>query len=645
MTTAPTQPSHRPSSASSSSSTTLPSSGSPAPHSLDSASSQNGASSKPSLIARGGDESTTATGSSETGSAFSSRQTTTPGGFMASIHLNGNIPEFISKLYTLLQNPQNVNIATWSTEGESFLILDNNEFSRSILPQHFKHSNFSSFVRQLNKYDFHKVKNASTSGLSQKGSGEDGPGSSTTEYINIEASGQGKGSQIWEFFHPNFKRDRLDLLALIRRKKTPDTHAFTPRATPNAHPNSNIPQVLMGLSRNRAIFSPTHIAAKPYGGYGSVGAHPTGSSSVQSVPNTNSLMALASSTTSTGSDHDPVSGGQSTSTYFSSAYFPSADQKAKQYAFMEGSTKYPARGYDNNAYSQNSLTKVTEELNEVHEQVGSIAKMQNEMALALQVISKNYQALIDEYCILRRQVSEQDKILRILLASYQHNQFADQKSTTSSFDSQQSAASDESQAPKIIVEKPPFSTSPCAARAAALELQLQVHQDFSGSGTPASILHPSNRSLPTPESPMPSSTSAGNKGQSGLGWRVPPKILLVEDDVICRKLSSRILELFGCSIDVSPDGSDAVEKVTANRYDLVLMDIVMPNMDGLTATKRIRTFNTTTPIISMTSNISQDDCIVYLSTGMNDILPKPFSKDSVLNLLEKYCGRLKGEIS
>jgi len=72
--------------------------------------------------------------------------------------------------------------------------------------------------------------------------------------------------------------------------------------------------------------------------------------------------------------------------------------------------------------------------------------------------------------------------------------------------------------------------------------------------------------------------------------------------------------------------------MNVEKYDLVLMDIVMPKMDGLSATSQIRQFDSYTPVISMTSNTSKDECMTYLSNGMNGILPKPFSMDSVFIL-------------
>ena len=63
----------------------------------------------------------------------------------------------------MLEEPEIVDIVSWGPEGDCFVVKDMNDFTKSILPRIFKHSNFASFVRQLNKYDFHKVKNSDDS--------------------------------------------------------------------------------------------------------------------------------------------------------------------------------------------------------------------------------------------------------------------------------------------------------------------------------------------------------------------------------------------------------------------------------------------------------------------------------------------------
>lgn len=144
------------------------------------------------------------------------------------------------------------------------------------------------------------------------------------------------------------------------------------------------------------------------------------------------------------------------------------------------------------------------------------------------------------------------------------------------------------------------------------------------------------------------------------GWAVPPKILLVDDDAVYRNMSSKFLQVFGCEADVAVDGLSALDKLNVEKYDLILMDVVMPNLDGISATNMIRQFDASTPIISMTSNIHSNDIMNYfnsgtqpsllrlmlfvlaeLTIGMNDVLPKPFTKDTLLGMLEKHLLHLK----
>jgi osomolarity two-component system, response regulator SKN7 len=99
------------------------------------------------------------------------------------------------------------------------------------------------------------------------------------------------------------------------------------------------------------------------------------------------------------------------------------------------------------------------------------------------------------------------------------------------------------------------------------------------------------------------------------GWAVPPKILLVDDDAVFRNMSSKFLQVFGCEADVAVDGLSALDKVNVEKYDLILMDVVMPNLDGISATSLIRQFDLATPIISMTSNIRSNDIMHYFNSG------------------------------
>ncbi|KJA17940.1 hypothetical protein HYPSUDRAFT_45783 [Hypholoma sublateritium FD-334 SS-4] len=173
--------------------------------------------------------------------------------------------------------------------------------------------------------------------------------------------------------------------------------------------------------------------------------------------------------------------------------------------------------------------------------------------------------------------------------------------------------------------------------------------------TPPGGMAPLPAPLASSSSSPSSGSGSGSGGQSGAtqqklrvrrstfvpGWAVPPRVLLVDDDAVSRRLSSKFLKVFGCTTDVAVDGIGAVNKMNLEKYDLVLMDIVMPKLDGVSATNLIRKFDQGTPIISMTSNSKPNEIMTYYSSGMNDILPKPFTKEGLLDMLEKHLMHLK----
>ncbi|XP_016324993.1 heat shock factor protein 2-like isoform X1 [Sinocyclocheilus anshuiensis] len=107
---------------------------------------------------------------------------------------NSNVPAFITKLWTLVEDSDTNEFICWSQEGNSFLVLDEQRFAKEILPKFFKHNNMASFVRQLNMYGFRKVMHIDTGIVKQE---RDGP---------------------VEFQHPYFKHGQDDLLENIKRK-------------------------------------------------------------------------------------------------------------------------------------------------------------------------------------------------------------------------------------------------------------------------------------------------------------------------------------------------------------------------------------------------------------------------------------------
>lgn len=116
-----------------------------------------------------------------------------------------------------------------------------------------------------------------------------------------------------------------------------------------------------------------------------------------------------------------------------------------------------------------------------------------------------------------------------------------------------------------------------------------------------------------------------------------PRILIVEDDPICKQLLLKVLAQLSTDITAVGNGREALLTLQTSHFDLVLMDIQMPIMDGLTATRAIRQFDGRTPIISLTAACGPEEMRRYRAVGMNECLSKPFSTETLSRLLHKYC--------
>ena len=107
---------------------------------------------------------------------------------------SASVPAFLAKLWKMVDDEGTDHLISWSPEGTSFIIHNQSDFSQSLLPYYYKHSNMSSFVRQLNMYDFHKV-------------------------VGVESGGlKSEKQEEMEFQHQFFLRGREDLLDRIKRK-------------------------------------------------------------------------------------------------------------------------------------------------------------------------------------------------------------------------------------------------------------------------------------------------------------------------------------------------------------------------------------------------------------------------------------------
>lgn len=147
---------------------------------------------------------------------------------------------------------------------------------------------------------------------------------------------------------------------------------------------------------------------------------------------------------------------------------------------------------------------------------------------------------------------------------------------------------------------------------------------------PSGQARPDDRSLGGP----PVSTEA-TEGR-------PARILLADDLDLNRKLISDMLTIDGHVVECVEDGKQAVAAVSLRRYDLVLMDVVMPGMDGLTATRAIRALPlpaSTVPILALTANSYGEQLKDCIAAGMDATLVKPMSLDDLATAVQTWTGR------
>ncbi|ABN68155.2 Protein with similarity to DNA-binding region of heat shock transcription factors [Scheffersomyces stipitis CBS 6054] len=352
--------------------------------------------------------------------------------------------DFVKKLFLMLQEDSYKDVVRWTANGDSFVVLNTNEFTKEILPRHFKHSNFASFVRQLNKYDFHKVK-----------------------VSNEEKMVYPYGEDAWEFKHPDFKINDRGSLENIKRK---------------------------GPSSKKI-------------------------SSANTITN----------------------GGDFTSS--------------------------------SSVACNHNLSQITTAQSHLKDQVEQLRAENKQLHQDVNVLQTKYKTLIENIVAINTFDERYHRSMGILINCLL----------------------------QAGIKLPPL--------------------DFP---------NPALMSLQQPTTGLVAQTTTTN---------IPnPKfhVLLVEDDNVCIQLCRKFLVKYGCQVTVVTDGLNAISTVEHTKYDLVLMDIVMPNLDGATATSVIRSFDTKTPIIAMTGNIEDNDLVTYLQNGMSDILAKPFTKDDLYSILSKH---------
>ncbi|KAJ7896336.1 hypothetical protein B0H14DRAFT_2333351 [Mycena olivaceomarginata] len=531
--------------------------------------------------------------------------------------------DFVKKLYLILDDPESQELIGWGPEGDFFIVKDVNGFSNSVLPRIYKHSNFASFVRQLNKYDFHKVKTVDEDSWDEK---------------------------MWAFRHSDFRRNDRNALENIKRKsqrKSSAATALDPLAVASssqmveiqnnkivqlesqlttlgaAHRNvltslrtlerSNHEVILeiVGFQRNLAQQDGLLRALLQYL-WRKTNQLPVNDTSSSDVGNPGPLMFLDAQKTQRmlGQSLPESDVARATLRQMSELSRQAQASGISFSAIESGGTSNSTLGVNGTSAAMDGLNIAGIEL-QAQLQGNAIQRLDDPLSNPVDNTPRNVPGATGE--------NLDDLEDEVDLPTPMSPPISDAQS---------------SRADTCVV-----STGDTHA---GLEVFTVGHLMPRGTGETGSGSFESSALVGNQEASGDSAQTLRVRRSTFVpGWAVPPRVLLVDDDAVTRKLSSKFLKIFGCTTDVAVDGVSAVNKMNLEKYDLVLMDIVMPKMDGISATSMIRKFDPQTPIISMTSSSRPAEIMTYFSSGMNDILPKPFTRDGLLEVLEKHLAHLR----
>ena len=125
------------------------------------------------------------------------------------------------------------------------------------------------------------------------------------------------------------------------------------------------------------------------------------------------------------------------------------------------------------------------------------------------------------------------------------------------------------------------------------------------------------------------------------------RVLVAEDNATNQLIITQMLERLGCTFDLASDGQEALEYALRNNYDCILMDVAMPNMDGIAATEAIRAARPEMPdlpIIAVTAYALPEDRRRLIGSGMNEVLTKPVERNALADLLSKIANNSDGSV-
>ncbi|KAK1572982.1 HSF-type DNA-binding protein [Colletotrichum navitas] len=471
-----------------------------------------------------------------------------------------NSSDFVRKLYKMLEDPAYANIVRWGNEGDTFVILETDKFTNDILPKHFKHSNFSSFVRQLNKYDFHKLRR------------------------NDENNESPYGKQAWEFKHSAFRADRKDNLDNIRRKAPAQRKSQQTEDQFTTNQSINLLQETLFAQQQQVQALQEQVAEMSR----------TNKTLVHEVHTMHKIIDAQRQ-----SQHELLN------------YMSHAEDRMRGPRYHGQNPQMNGGAIDDQApelrRARELLSSVTtnsmvdRELERLNGMYAQSSPPDSASSLMFQPGNTGIPPMLAEHMNMRHLVYPVGENVGIDPLSQDH--FNNIPYTLNSL-----PMNDFQAQPVVKPEPGPATPAPAAAAVATAAAPQRP---------------PSN--------------------DKGLWGSKKPRVYLVEDDRTCSRIGSKFLTQMECIVELAENGIDAVNRckeVPSGHFDLIFMDIVMPQMDGVSATQLIREVHPDVPVVAMTSNIRPEDISHYFNWSLNDVLAKPFTKDGMLRILRKHVPHL-----
>ncbi len=160
-------------------------------------------------------------------------------------------------------------------------------------------------------------------------------------------------------------------------------------------------------------------------------------------------------------------------------------------------------------------------------------------------------------------------------------------------------------------------------------------------GTGSTFWFTARLTKPAPSAP-PLVADPPSNGEILLKSNTPGRrILIVEDEPLNSEILQELLQEAGQNVDIAENGIEAIEMVSKNSYDLILMDMQMPHMDGLEATRQIRLLanGARVPILASTANVFAEDKARCMAAGMNDFVSKPIEPHVLFETVLKWLSQ------